>query len=401
MDYHPGGDVVDVAAATAKARIEDDRPKRLIKSRKGKKTIKIFIRPPTIPSRYQTIRIDDAEFGEEAYPNDPEGRSRKVKPFNSTSRRFGRTPNELPGPGYYRKEDTRGFCPVEQTSLSRNGYGVGFASKSRRFRKPPTDAEALKVGPGSYNVATPPAASCSTTPTTTANFRPPIAMTSALAPRLNLGASTMAGISTGGWTASNVLSNPYLLLHNQKPHTAHTPAPSTRATFKTSQLTTAQRADSLDSAPAAILDDIPRHSASTSSSYSSLSSSSSSSMSALPSPLNAPPHMGVVAAAEGFVTPGPGYYDGTGQMVKMMKSHVEENGATFVFKSRTRRSWLDGIGGEAGRVMRKGAGVGFEDEEKEKSKNDETPRDPSVKHPAGAVSAFKATPRPDIIHKSQ
>ncbi|TPX64668.1 hypothetical protein SpCBS45565_g05692 [Spizellomyces sp. 'palustris'] len=105
--------------------------------RRGKKRhLKLFIHPPSIPTKFQTFHFDD----------------REEKGFNSTAPRFNKRLDELPGPGYYRSK------PNEELgvggSFSQKGYGVGFISKSKRFHKPPTDLETslpIHGNPTKYN----------------------------------------------------------------------------------------------------------------------------------------------------------------------------------------------------------------------------------------------------------
>ncbi|KAJ3065571.1 O(6)-methylguanine-induced apoptosis 2 [Podochytrium sp. JEL0797] len=110
------------------------------KDAKKQKHLKLFVHPPSIPTRFQTFHFDDNE----------------EKGFNSTAPRFNGNLDELPGPGYYnRKDKSSEFALLDPTSLSNRGYGVGFASKTRRFKKPPTDLEIMPVGPAEYTTSTP------------------------------------------------------------------------------------------------------------------------------------------------------------------------------------------------------------------------------------------------------
>ncbi|KAI9096984.1 hypothetical protein DFS34DRAFT_622103 [Phlyctochytrium arcticum] len=94
-------------------------------NKKGKKQrhLKLYIHPPSIPTKFQTFHFDD----------------REDKAFNSTAPRFDKRLDELPGPGYYqfKKAEQLG----EGVSLSQKGYTNGFVSKSKRLAKPATDLE--------------------------------------------------------------------------------------------------------------------------------------------------------------------------------------------------------------------------------------------------------------------
>ncbi|KAI8912880.1 hypothetical protein BC831DRAFT_490733 [Entophlyctis helioformis] len=104
------------------------------------KHLKLYMHPPSIPTKFQTIHFDDSES----------------KAFNSTSRRFNLHADDLPGPGYYSKAAERVEKLFVDASVSTKGYGVGFASHSRRFVKPPTDLETtIPVSPAQYHPKTP------------------------------------------------------------------------------------------------------------------------------------------------------------------------------------------------------------------------------------------------------
>ncbi|KAI9342576.1 hypothetical protein BDR26DRAFT_859199 [Obelidium mucronatum] len=126
-----------------------------------KKHLKLFVHPPSIPTRFQTFHFDDNE----------------EKGFNSTAPRFNGPMDELPGPGYYNRKDRDSeFVMLDPTSLSKRGYGVGFASKTRRFQKPPTDLEIIPtVGPSQYTTTNEPQYSYSVSNSVSSNFRQRIA----------------------------------------------------------------------------------------------------------------------------------------------------------------------------------------------------------------------------------
>lgn len=90
--------------------------------------------PPSIPTRFMTYHYDT---------NEP-------KAFNSTTRRFSGSVNELPGPGFYQVAGTKPSS--EHVSLSRKGLG-GFASKTSYKDKIPTDLRPTSIGPGQYDLA--------------------------------------------------------------------------------------------------------------------------------------------------------------------------------------------------------------------------------------------------------
>ncbi|KAJ3292391.1 hypothetical protein BCR33DRAFT_713663 [Rhizoclosmatium globosum] len=131
------------------------------KDAKKQKHLKLFVHPPSIPTRFQTFHFDDNED----------------KGFNSTAPRFNNHLDELPGPGYYNRKDKESeFVMLDPTSLSKRGYGVGFASKTRRFQKPPTDLEIIpKVGPAQYTTTNEPQYSYSLSNSISSNFRQRIA----------------------------------------------------------------------------------------------------------------------------------------------------------------------------------------------------------------------------------
>ncbi|KAJ2993814.1 hypothetical protein HDV02_002057 [Globomyces sp. JEL0801] len=97
----------------------------------GRKHLKLYMHPPSIPTRFQTIHYDDSE----------------KNAFHSTTPRFIQNHSEIPGPGYYAKS-----AETINHSHSVKGYGVGFASQLRRFVKPPTDLETeIVVAPNKYH----------------------------------------------------------------------------------------------------------------------------------------------------------------------------------------------------------------------------------------------------------
>ncbi|KAJ3323977.1 hypothetical protein HDV06_000953 [Boothiomyces sp. JEL0866] len=100
-----------------------------------KKQLRLYMHPPSIPTRFQTIHYEDSE----------------KKAFASTSRRFESKTNDLPGPGYYARAAEKLELVMKDASVSKRGYGVGFASQQKRFMKPPTDLETdITVSPAQY-----------------------------------------------------------------------------------------------------------------------------------------------------------------------------------------------------------------------------------------------------------
>ncbi|KAJ3311494.1 hypothetical protein HDV04_003981 [Boothiomyces sp. JEL0838] len=100
-----------------------------------KKQLRLYMHPPSIPTRFQTIHYDDSE----------------KKAFSSTTRRFEGKTNDLPGPGYYAKAAEKLELVLKDASISKKGYGVGFASQQKRFLKPPTDLETdITISPAQY-----------------------------------------------------------------------------------------------------------------------------------------------------------------------------------------------------------------------------------------------------------
>lgn len=129
------------------------------KGRQDKRNVKLFMHPPSIPTRFQTFHFDD----------------REAKAFNSTAPRFEQSMDELPGPGYYKKSTDS--LEIDEPSISKKGYGVGFASKTSRFKKPPTDLETtIPVYPGQYNINHTPVYSNSLLNSKTSSFVSPIAV---------------------------------------------------------------------------------------------------------------------------------------------------------------------------------------------------------------------------------
>ncbi|XP_070556877.1 O(6)-methylguanine-induced apoptosis 2-like [Ptychodera flava] len=88
----------------------------------------------SIPSKYQTIVVDNAES----------------KGFNSRSKRFQDdfNQNENPGPGTYGKWNS--VVHINSSSLSKKGMGVGFVSKASRTKR-----YRGSVGPGPAKYALP------------------------------------------------------------------------------------------------------------------------------------------------------------------------------------------------------------------------------------------------------
>ncbi|KAI9347959.1 hypothetical protein DFJ73DRAFT_796516 [Zopfochytrium polystomum] len=136
-------------------------------TRESKKHLKLFMHPPSIPTRFQTFHFDDHE---------PKG-------FNSTLPRFDKHVDELPGPGYYDLKSesataSGGGQSASSTGKSATGAAsVGFASKTRRFKKPPTDLEAnpYTPAPAAYSTAREPVYSHSLAYSVTSSFRQPLA----------------------------------------------------------------------------------------------------------------------------------------------------------------------------------------------------------------------------------
>ncbi|KAJ3151927.1 hypothetical protein HDU89_001568 [Geranomyces variabilis] len=103
---------------------------------------KLYIHPPSIPTRFQTFCFDDGER----------------RAFGSSAARFTRRLDELPGPGYYVVAGDGGGAEK----------GPGFVSKSKRF--PPPDAS--HPSPTHYTPHTTPIYSHSLTASPSAAFIP-------------------------------------------------------------------------------------------------------------------------------------------------------------------------------------------------------------------------------------
>lgn len=107
---------------------------RISTNKMNEQTISVSIHPATIPSRFHTIHIHDAE----------------VKGFNSTSKRFTGETNDLPGCGHYADAASKAEMLDRDKSLSKLGMGVGFASKDRRFQYKRADLMFVDVSPANY-----------------------------------------------------------------------------------------------------------------------------------------------------------------------------------------------------------------------------------------------------------
>lgn len=83
----------------------------------------------SIPSKFETI----------VYKNT------NNKAFGSSELRFSSAENDMPGPGYYPLPSQSVIISGEKESLSKKGYGNGFASSSERN---PFSAKYLNCGPG-------------------------------------------------------------------------------------------------------------------------------------------------------------------------------------------------------------------------------------------------------------
>ncbi|KAI8826626.1 uncharacterized protein EV422DRAFT_616078 [Fimicolochytrium jonesii] len=94
--------------------------------------VKLFVHPPSIPTRFQTFVYDDGE----------------AKAFGSSASRFDTKLHDLPGPGYYRIKLPDEL--YEGLSESKNG-AAGFASKSKRFQARLTPAPT----PATYHPSSP------------------------------------------------------------------------------------------------------------------------------------------------------------------------------------------------------------------------------------------------------
>ncbi|KAJ3152677.1 O(6)-methylguanine-induced apoptosis 2 [Geranomyces michiganensis] len=120
---------------------------RLFNAKKGHGTTtrqrKLYIHPPSIPTRFQTFVFDDGER----------------RAFGSSAARFTRRLDELPGPGYYVVAGGNNGGP-EKTP--------GLVSKSKRF--PPPDAS--QPSPTHYTPHTTPVYSHSLTTSPSAAFIP-------------------------------------------------------------------------------------------------------------------------------------------------------------------------------------------------------------------------------------
>ncbi|KAI8908737.1 hypothetical protein DFJ77DRAFT_473148 [Powellomyces hirtus] len=81
-------------------------PSRTKKPRSTNRQLKLYIHPPSIPTRFQTFCFEDGERNA----------------FGSSASRFNRRLDELPGPGYY-------VAPAVDDPKK----GARFASKSKRF----------------------------------------------------------------------------------------------------------------------------------------------------------------------------------------------------------------------------------------------------------------------------
>ncbi|KAJ3193957.1 dolichyl-phosphate beta-glucosyltransferase [Irineochytrium annulatum] len=185
--------------------------------------------------------------------------------------------DELPGPGYYTKGNVGNFNLLEESSVSRKGYGVGFASKTKRFRKPPTDLETDLVGsPADYSTNITPTYSYSVSHSISSSFRAKIAHEAPVIP------------------------------HGPRGSSAH------RRFFGSN------------------------------------------------------------------AAPGPGTYDG-----EVSRSKIQESGAAFVFKSKTKRADINCSEASPGRDAPPPGAYEV----------------PDGMNKAGALAAFKGTPRPEIIPK--
>ncbi|CAM9321839.1 unnamed protein product, partial [Discosporangium mesarthrocarpum] len=71
--------------------------------------------------------------------------------FGNRTHRFQIQTNDLPGPGAYHRKATLERDPEICGSVSRKGYGGGFASAAPRFRNAKEVNGALLPGPGTYS----------------------------------------------------------------------------------------------------------------------------------------------------------------------------------------------------------------------------------------------------------
>ena len=90
---------------------------------------------PSIPSKFETVFNPDAE-------NAPDGFGRRGYRFKSSG-------SEVPGPGQYGRP--QGIeSSAKRPSLSKKGYGAGFASQAERFGGSVLQQVAVQPGPGAY-----------------------------------------------------------------------------------------------------------------------------------------------------------------------------------------------------------------------------------------------------------
>ncbi|KAJ3090474.1 O(6)-methylguanine-induced apoptosis 2, partial [Phlyctochytrium bullatum] len=303
--------------------LKPKEPAKKTESSKGKqKHLKLFMHPPSIPTRFQTFHFDDHE---------PKG-------FNSTAPRFDQRMDELPGPGYYKKEKLA-FNLLDETSVSRKGYGVGFASKTKRFQKPPTDADfsLTKVSPADYDTRKRPQYSYSVAHSLTSSFRSRIAR-------------DPAAFATAAALAAAPTAGPALFENGALPPSS---APVADATVDVlANLAPGIKAAAAAAAAAASNGIMGRPSSS---------------------------YRRMFGRNE---APGPGTYDPS---APAGKSRVQENGASFVFKSRTRRSDINSSESTPGRYAPPPGAYNIIEKANPK---------------AGANAAFKATARPDILARA-
>lgn len=102
-----------------------------LRGRAGKPTT-----TPSIPSKFETVFNSDAD-------NAPEGFGRRGYRFKSSG-------SEVPGPGQYGRPGNGIESSSKRPSLSKKGYGAGFASQAERFGGGVLRQVATLPGPGAY-----------------------------------------------------------------------------------------------------------------------------------------------------------------------------------------------------------------------------------------------------------
>lgn len=91
---------------------------------------------PSIPSKFETVFNPDADDA-------PDGFGRRGYRFKSSG-------SEVPGPGQYGRPGKGIESSSKRPSLSKKGYGAGFASQAERFGSGVLQQVAVQPGPGAY-----------------------------------------------------------------------------------------------------------------------------------------------------------------------------------------------------------------------------------------------------------